>query len=65
MHRPLSGQASVRSAGDVFHINTGEWQWPFSEQNLGLSSPIAQVLLDEVSSLEVEMDMVAGERPRL
>lgn len=44
---------------------TGEWQWPFSEQNLGMSSPTAQVLLDEVSSLEVEMDMVAGERPRL
>ena len=44
---------------------TGEWQWPFAEENLGMSSPIAKVLLEEVASLEAEMDMVVGERPKL
>ena len=44
---------------------TGEWQWPFAEVNLGMTSPIAKVLLDEVASLDAEMDMVAGERPKL
>lgn len=48
-----------------WNSKTGEWQWPFSEQNLGMSSPIAQVLLEEVASLEAEMNMVAGERPKL
>ena len=24
--------------------DTGEWQWPFSEQNLALESPVAAVL---------------------
>nr|MDP2192612.1 DUF3732 domain-containing protein [Rhodoferax sp.] len=44
---------------------TGEWQWPFCEENLAMTSPIAQVLLGELASLEVEMDIVAGQRPKL
>jgi Protein of unknown function (DUF3732) len=44
---------------------TGEWQWPFSEPNLGMSSPIAQILLREVESLDIEMRTVAGDRPKL
>jgi hypothetical protein len=44
---------------------TGDWQWPFCEENLGLESPMAQVLLDELQSLEGEMKVVAGERPKL
>jgi hypothetical protein len=44
---------------------TGEWQWPFAEANLGLASPIAGVLIAELESLEREMSAVVGERPAL
>lgn len=44
---------------------SGEWQWPFAEANLGMSGPIAEVLLGELASLEREMTSVAGERPQL
>jgi len=44
---------------------TGEWQWPFSEKNLALDTPIAQALLGELSSLEAEMSVVLAERPKL
>ncbi|NOS73764.1 MAG: DUF3732 domain-containing protein [Methyloglobulus sp.] len=44
---------------------TGEWQWPFCKENLGMATPIAQVLLNELASLEAEMNIVAGERPKL
>lgn len=44
---------------------TGEWQWPFSEANLGMSNPIAEVLLAELASLDKEMAAVVGERPKL
>jgi len=44
---------------------TGEWQWPFCEHNLGMSSPIAEALLCELQSLEEEMRMVVGDRPKL
>jgi hypothetical protein len=45
--------------------STGEWQWPFSEKNLGLDSPIAIALLNEVKSLDAELAIVAGQRPHL
>ena len=45
--------------------STGEWQWPFAEKNLGLESSIATVLLNEVTSLDRELAIVAGQRPRL
>ena len=44
---------------------TEEWQWPFSEQNLGMSTHIADALFDELRSLDEEMQMVTGERPKL
>lgn len=44
---------------------TGEWQWPFSEQNLALESPIATVLLGELSSLDKELRIATGQRPKL
>lgn len=44
---------------------TGEWQWPFCEQNLALESPIAKVLLNELASLDAEMSIVANQRPKL
>ncbi|MGO8842364.1 MAG: DUF3732 domain-containing protein [Methyloceanibacter sp.] len=44
---------------------TGEWQWPFSEKNLALDSPIAKILLNELATLDAEMSFVAGERPKL
>lgn len=44
---------------------TGEWQWPFCEENLGMTKPIAKLLLDELTSLEEEMSTVTGERPKL
>lgn len=44
---------------------TGTWQWPFAEENLGMDSPIAEVLLTELHSLNAEMEKVTGERPQL
>lgn len=44
---------------------TGEWQWPFSEQNLALESPTAAVLLGELSSLDKELRIATGQRPKL
>ena len=45
--------------------STGEWQWPFSEKNLGLDTPIATALLNELNTLDSEIAVVAGQRPRL
>lgn len=47
------------------HPATGEWQWPFCEQNLGMESPLAGILLKELQSLDEELKVVAGERPKL
>lgn len=44
---------------------TGEWQWPFSERNLALESPLAAVLLGELTSLDKELRVAAGQRPKL
>lgn len=44
---------------------TGAWQWPFAEENLGMDSPIAESLLAELHSLNTEMARVTGERPQL
>lgn len=43
----------------------GEWQWPFSEQNLALGSPVAVVLLKELTSLDKELRIATGQRPKL
>lgn len=45
--------------------DTGEWQWPFSERNLGMESPIATVLLNELQSLDTELRIANGQRPTL
>lgn len=45
--------------------DTGEWQWPFSEWNLALESPIATVLLNELQSLDTELRIATGQRPKL
>lgn len=45
--------------------DTGEWQWPFSERNLALESPVATVLLNEVKSLDAELRTATGQRPKL
>jgi len=45
--------------------DTGEWQWPFSERNLLLESPIATVLLNELHSLDAELRIATGQRPKL
>lgn len=47
------------------NLETGEWQWPFCEANLALESPIAKVLLKELATLDEEMSIVAGQRPKL
>jgi len=44
---------------------TGEWQWPFSERNLGMESSVAVVLLDELESLDKELSIATGQRPKL
>ncbi|MBF0308907.1 MAG: DUF3732 domain-containing protein [Magnetococcales bacterium] len=45
--------------------DTGEWQWPFSERNLAMDSPIAIALLNELQSLDVELRIATGQRPKL
>lgn len=45
--------------------DTGEWQWPFSERNLALESPVATVLLNELASLDKELRIATGQRPKL
>lgn len=45
--------------------DSGEWQWPFSEKNLALKSPIAAVLLNELESLDKELRIATGQRPKL
>lgn len=45
--------------------DTGEWQWPFSERNLALESPVATVLLNELKSLDAELRIATGQRPKL
>lgn len=45
--------------------DSGEWQWPFSERNLALESPVATVLLNELESLDKELRIAAGQRPKL
>jgi hypothetical protein len=45
--------------------STGEWQWPFSEPNLALESSVATVLLNELQSLDAELRIAAGQRPKL
>jgi hypothetical protein len=44
---------------------TGEWQWPFAPQNLGLDTSIGAALLRELESLDRELTTVQGERPHL
>lgn len=44
---------------------SGEWQWPFAEKNLALESPIAIALLKELATLDAEVGIVAGQRPKL
>jgi len=44
---------------------TGNWQWPFAPENLGLESPIAKSLIQELQSLDRELKAVVGERPHL
>jgi len=45
--------------------DTGEWQWPFSERNLALESPVAEILLKELVSLESELRIATTQRPKL
>lgn len=45
--------------------DTGEWQWPFCEQNLDMESPIAVVLLKELESLDAELHIATENRPKL
>ncbi|MCC5884788.1 MAG: DUF3732 domain-containing protein [Halomonas sp.] len=45
--------------------DSGEWQWPFSERNLALESPVAVVLLNELDSLDKELRIATGQRPKL
>ncbi|MGF6489649.1 DUF3732 domain-containing protein [Pseudomonas frederiksbergensis] len=55
--------ASIKSLPK--NVATGEWQWPFCESNLAMDTPIAASLLQELASLEEEMNVVAGQRPKL
>jgi hypothetical protein len=45
--------------------DTGDWQWPFSERNLALDTPIATALLNELASLDTELRVATGQRPKL
>lgn len=45
--------------------DSGEWQWPFSERNLAMESPVAAVLLNELESLDRELRIATSQRPKL
>src|SRR5690554_6818845 len=45
--------------------DSGEWQWPFSERNLAMDSPVATALLNELESLDRELHIATGQRPKL
>lgn len=45
--------------------DTGKWQWPFSERNLAMESPVATALLHELESLDKELRIATGQRPKL
>lgn len=45
--------------------DSGEWQWPFCEQNLALESPVATILLNELESLDKQLRIATGQRPKL
>lgn len=45
--------------------DSGDWQWPFSERSLALESPVAEVLLKELESLDMELRVATGQRPKL
>lgn len=47
------------------HPESGEWQWPFAPENLGLETPIGVSLIGELQSLNKELEAVVGERPHL
>ena len=47
------------------HPESGEWQWPFAPENLGLETPIGASLIKELQSLDKELEAVSGERPHL
>ncbi len=45
--------------------DNGDWQWPFTERNLALETPVAVVLLKELESLDKELRIATGQRPKL
>jgi len=45
--------------------DSGEWQWPFAERNLALETPVAVLLLNELESLDKELRIATGQRPKL
>lgn len=59
----ISRLASIKALPK--HIKSDEWQWPFCEENLGLNSPVATVLLNELKSLEQELSATTSQRPKL
>lgn len=59
----LNRLASIKALPN--NPDTGKWQWPFSEQNLSLDSPIATILLHELQSLDNELQIATGQRPKL
>ena len=44
---------------------TGEWQWPFAPKDLGMSTSVAEALVSEIRSLELQMRAVDGSKPSL
>jgi hypothetical protein len=55
--------ASIRALPK--NSDSGEWQWPFSERNLARESPVGTVLLNELESLDKELRIATGQRPKL
>nr|VFK43716.1 MAG: Protein of unknown function (DUF3732) [Candidatus Kentron sp. TC] len=44
---------------------SGDWQWPFAPEALGLDTPIGEFLLHELESLDRELRAVMADRPHL
>lgn len=44
---------------------TGEWQWPFSEEKISLESNLAKALLNELKLLDEKLKKTSGQRPKM
>ena len=58
-------RSRLESINALPRATNGTWQWPFLNESDARMDGIGQLLLDELSSLDAELQHVGGARPRL